>query len=106
MPVTPREIINALARDYNTTAADMLGHSRFQHIMKARNAAAFVLRQRGNSFPQIGKFLGGRDHSTVINACKRFEDTAKGNDWAIVRRYFRQPDGIATPTESTDNGIA
>jgi chromosomal replication initiator protein len=31
-------------------------------------------RLSGKSLKQIGSFFGGRDHSTVIHACRRLED--------------------------------
>jgi chromosomal replication initiator protein len=34
--------------------------------------AMFLSRElTGSSFPEIGLRFGGKDHSTVINACKR-----------------------------------
>jgi chromosomal replication initiator protein len=32
------------------------------------------------SFPEIGMRFGGKDHSTVINACKRIEELSQLDD--------------------------
>lgn len=90
VPKTPREVIAAIAADYGFTADEITGKARHRKFMMARNAAAYALKKRGNSFPSVGKFLGGRDHSTIVHAVKRFEDMATGNDWAIVRQYYRE----------------
>jgi chromosomal replication initiator protein len=33
----------------------------------------------GSSFPEIGLRFGGKDHSTVINACKRMASIQQGD---------------------------
>lgn len=99
---SPAEIIESVAKAYGQTKADMMSRVRTRRIAHVRSAVCYVLKQRGNSFPQIGRWLGGRDHSTIIDACERFEDRATATDWAIVRRYFRRPDDAATLTESND----
>jgi hypothetical protein len=88
--MSPREIIAAIASDYGVTAADITGRCRRREYTFPRFAAAHVLRARGNSLPQVGKFLGGRDHSTILHACEQFANRATGNDWAIVRQYYRE----------------
>ena len=39
-----------------------------------------------HSFPEIGDAFGGRDHTTVINACKRVK-TLKNSDVKIAEDY-------------------
>jgi len=38
------------------------------------------------SFPEIGAAFGGRDHTTVINACKRISDL-KQSDHKLAEDY-------------------
>jgi chromosomal replication initiator protein len=41
----------------------------------ARQVAMYVSRKMtGASFPDIGKKMGGRDHSTVIHACNKIKN--------------------------------
>lgn len=76
-PATPLEIIADIARRMNVDIADMTGpgRRRFGQLARALHLAAGVLRARGNSYPQIGKWLGGRDHSTIINLDKKLPRT-------------------------------
>lgn len=87
--VTAFDIIDAIARCFDMSGADMTGKGRFRHIVRARNCAAYVLHKRGNSFPRIGKFLGGRDHSTVIHAVRQFEAHATAEEREIAARFLK-----------------
>ena len=51
----------------------LLGRSRVQAVTRARCYAASVLRGEGFNFstPEIGKILGGRDHSSIFYYLKR-----------------------------------
>ena len=53
---------------------DLRGPRRYGQIVRARFAAAWLLRVLcGLSYPQIGLALGGRDHQTAINAVRRVD---------------------------------
>ena len=39
-----------------------------------------------NSLPEIGDLFGGRDHTTVIHACKKVEDL-KNSDIKVLEDY-------------------
>lgn len=51
--------------------ADIIGPTRTRFVVKARMTAAMVLHKRGMSLSQIGRHLGGRDHSTIIYSLDR-----------------------------------
>lgn len=87
--VTSGDVVATIAHDYGFSVADVLRKDRRRETVKARNACAHALKQRGNSFPAIGRILGGRDHSTIIHGIYRFEKTATEADWAIVRQAYR-----------------
>lgn len=74
VPVTRRQchpvadnIIRKVAVIFGVSAARIKGDERHAVLVDARAAVVFLLKRRGWSFPQIGKALGGRDHSTIIN---------------------------------------
>ena len=50
--------------------SDILGDSRRQDVMKARQLLYATLRELGWSYPRIGKYTN-RDHATVITGAKK-----------------------------------
>lgn len=45
-----------------------------RRIVRARQAAAWLMRKHTtHSLPMIGKALGGRDHSTIMHACRQVD---------------------------------
>lgn len=61
--------VAALAAANAITVAELLGGSRMARVVVARHTLMRDLRARGMSYPEIGWLLG-RDHSTVIYACR------------------------------------
>lgn len=77
-------IIDAVAAAFELEPKQIVGPSRASYIVSARFVACKILREQewadGSkrfSFPHIGSFLGGRDHSTIIHAVEIFEDRAR-----------------------------
>ncbi|TCM17229.1 chromosomal replication initiator protein [Novosphingobium sp. PhB165] len=66
--VTYMEVIQACAARCGETVEDLLGPSRSRSIVRARQFTATVLRSRGNSYPSVGRFMGNRDHSTIMHS--------------------------------------
>ena len=48
------------------TTKQIMGRSREKNIARARQLAMWGARQKGISFPEIGRFFG-RDHTTVMH---------------------------------------
>lgn len=72
VPVAPRAIIGAVAKQFSITVKDLKGPSRRQAINTARGVAMYLLRtQTRQTFDQIGEQFGGRDHTTVMHACQK-----------------------------------
>jgi hypothetical protein len=72
----PVEIIAAIASAFGLTADEITGGRRHNRLIPARQTTAYVLRGLGNSYRQVGVWLGGRDHSSVMEACRQFEARA------------------------------
>jgi chromosomal replication initiator protein len=69
---TLRQIAAAVARHFQLPLSELKGKSRQQHIAEARGAAMHLCRELlGSSYAQIGRFFGGRDHTTVLHACRK-----------------------------------
>jgi chromosomal replication initiator protein len=73
-PITIEAVQKVVASHFSVRVADLKGPRRHQGISRPRMIAMYLSRQlTGASFPEIGLRFGGKDHSTVINACKRIE---------------------------------
>jgi chromosomal replication initiator protein len=73
-PVTIDAVQKAVAAYYSIRITDLKGKRRHRGVSRPRMVAMYLCRQlTGASFPEIGIRFGGKDHSTVINACKRIE---------------------------------
>ena len=66
-----QDLIDETARIFSLKSAEITGPSRQSYVARARFALCAALRERGASYPQIGKWLGGRDHTTIIHAVER-----------------------------------
>lgn len=66
-----RRGIRRIAEAHGITVADLKGECRARHMVAARRSAAAYLRSRGWTTPQIGKCLGGRDHTTILHLLRR-----------------------------------
>ena len=71
-PITVEAVQKTVASHFSVRIADLKGPRRHKGISRPRMIAMFLARElTGSSFPEIGLRFGGKDHSTVINACKR-----------------------------------
>lgn len=69
-----KQILAAVARQFQLPQAELKGSSRKQAIVQARGLAMHLCRQLTNaSYAEIGRWFGKRDHTTVMNACRRTE---------------------------------
>ncbi len=72
VPVTIEHVQKLVASHFSVKIADLKGPRRHRSISRPRMIAMYLSRElTGASFPEIGQRFGGKDHSTVINACKR-----------------------------------
>ena len=71
-------IKETVAKYFSINKDDLSGNKRSNDIAFPRQIAMYLCREVANmSFPQIGVDFGGRDHSTVMHACKKIEKEVK-----------------------------
>ncbi len=71
-------IKETVAKYFSIDKNDLSGNKRSNDIAFPRQIAMYLCREVANmSFPQIGVDFGGRDHSTVMHACKKIEKEVK-----------------------------
>jgi chromosomal replication initiator protein len=84
-----------VANHFNLKVADLKGPKRHQSVARARQIAMYLARRLCQaSFPEIGRHFGGKDHSTVISACRKIErlfdqDPATRNVVEQLLRHLR-----------------
>ncbi len=62
------------ARSFSLKVADLRSSSRRRAVVTARGVAMYLARQlTHNSLQQIGRYFGGRDHTTVLHGCRQME---------------------------------
>ncbi len=79
--VTLAKIAESVANFYSITLEDLLKQSRRKEFVKPRQTAMYIARKElGSSFPSIGEFFGGRDHTTVMHGVEKVEKAVDAND--------------------------
>jgi chromosomal replication initiator protein len=75
------QIIEDVAQFYNLETKDLLGRRRSKDIVTARQMAMYLAREETNaSLPQIGRALGGRDHTTVLHGYQKVHAQVEEDD--------------------------
>jgi len=65
-------IQDAVCAHFSISREELLSRSRSQRLAWPRHVAIYLARElTDHSLPRIGRDFGGRDHSTVLNACRR-----------------------------------
>ena len=65
---------------YNIKLSDILSKRRSRSVARPRQMAMFLAKELTNySLPEIGESFGGRDHTTVIHACKKINELRSFN---------------------------
>ena len=68
------QIQKAIIKYFNLKPTDLKSKNRSKKIVVPRQLAMYLCRKyTEESLPQIGKFFGGRDHSTVIHATRKIK---------------------------------
>jgi len=92
--VTIDEIQKKVAEHFNIKMAEMTSARRARIVARPRQVAMYLAKQlTPRSLPEIGRKFGGRDHTTVMHACKKIEeltvaDRALGEDVELLRRML------------------
>ncbi len=67
-------IQSTVANYFHVKVADLKSKRRQQSIVRPRQIAMFLCRKHlSASFPDLGARFGNKDHTTVMNACKRID---------------------------------
>ena len=76
--VSVENIQKTVAEYYNIKLSDLLSKRRSRSITRPRQMAMALTKELTNhSLPEIGEAYNGRDHTTVLHACKKIKELRK-----------------------------
>jgi chromosomal replication initiator protein len=66
------EIETAVANKFHVKVSDIRSKRRSKTLVHPRQIAMYLCRElTDSSFPEIGRHFGGKDHTTIMHACKQ-----------------------------------
>lgn len=85
--VTLDSIQKTVADYYKVRVSELLSKKRTRSIARPRQIAMALAKELTNhSLPEIGEAFGGRDHTTVLHACRKVSEL-KETDTRIAEDY-------------------
>jgi chromosomal replication initiator protein len=93
--VSVQNIQQTVADYYKIKVADMYSKKRNRAVARPRQVAMALAKELTQlSLPDIGDAFGGRDHTTVLHACRKVgelkeADTAMHRDMAVLQQMLR-----------------
>jgi len=76
--LTSKQIVDKVAKYFQTSLPDITGPKRDKHIVMPRQVAMYLLRSELHmSFPKIAAELGRKDHTTAIHSVEKIEKSVK-----------------------------
>ncbi len=88
--VSIENIQKTVADYYKIKVADMFSKKRTRNLARPRQVAMALAKELTNqSLPEIGESFGGRDHTTVIHACRKVAELREteadiGRDYLVL----------------------
>lgn len=72
--VSVEEVLQTVAARYGVRVGELKSSRKTRDVTRPRQVAMFLARQlTGQSYPEIGRALGGKDHSTVVKGVKKIQ---------------------------------
>jgi chromosomal replication initiator protein len=85
--ITVDNIQRTVAEYYKIRVADLLSKRRSRSVARPRQLAMALAKELTNhSLPEIGDAFGGRDHTTVIHACRKIKELRE-TDHSVQEDY-------------------
>lgn len=78
--VDTADIVSAVCKYFSLSKDEILGKGRKKELMRPRQIAIFLIREQTNkSLPEIGKIMGGKDHTTILHSERKISDDLKSD---------------------------
>lgn len=73
--ITVEQVAQRVSDYFRVERRQLQSRRRFRHVLVPRQVGMYLARQlTGLSLEEIGAYFGGRDHSTVLHACRKIEE--------------------------------
>jgi len=77
----PIEVISAVSKHYAIGKKSLLGSSRVRQVARPRQILMYLLRRElGLPLEEVGRLVGGRDHTTVMHAVEKIAHLASEDE--------------------------
>lgn len=94
---TMAEIVRDVAERHLLTPELLRGHRQGKELSAARHEAMHLMMETGRfSSPQVGRFLGGRDHTTILYGVRRHKER---------NAYNHGGQSTEAPSQITSQGV-
>lgn len=94
---TLADITRRVAAIFDVSINDIRDGGRGQAVVLPRQVAMYIAREGGrHRFKEIGRFFGGRSHSTVVHACQQIEERLE-EDTLLWQQMQRICDSLQMP---------
>src|SRR5262249_55426376 len=78
--LTADGILKLVALHFNVRTTDLKSDKRVRKLSYPRQVCMYLLRKHLLlSFPEIGRFMGGKDHTTVLHAVSKIADQQRSD---------------------------
>jgi len=90
--LNPDKVLESIADYFDIKIEEITNRSRKKKVVKPRQIAFYLLRSDIEmSYPEIGKFMGGRDHSTAIYAYEKIKkELSLSDDLTNQIKFIRE----------------
>jgi chromosomal replication initiator protein len=99
LDLSPEQILAAVAEHYNLSETQLMGRGRTRAVSVPRQLTMYIIREETDtSLLQIGRFLGGRDHTTIMHGCQKIgaqieTDEQLRRDWLAIKQVLSENAG-------------
>jgi hypothetical protein len=99
-----RNIVDMAAQYFEVSVVELLSPRREARVVRARSVAMFAARTLlPRSYPEIGRAIGNRDHTSVLHACQSVErQMQESEEYAAIVGEFLTICRAATPIGPPD----
>ncbi|RIH85221.1 Chromosomal replication initiator protein DnaA [Meiothermus luteus] len=78
--LAPEDILKAVAEYYGLRVEEIRGMGRRKEVVIPRQVAMYLIRELTHaSLPEIGQFFDGRDHTTVLYAIQKIQESSESD---------------------------